>query len=215
MLNTILWDHDGVLVDTEALYFRATREVLARVGVDFTADQYRQFLLIESRGGWHLAEERGVGAAAVEQLRRDRNARYLEMVADGDVVVPGALALLQRLRPHYRMAVVTSSRPEHFNAIHRQTGLRDLVEFVLTREDYAESKPHPEPYLHAVAKMGVAKQDCVVVEDSPRGLMAAQVAGLRCWIIRSEMTAGLAFDGADRQFASLLDIEAALAAERG
>jgi HAD superfamily hydrolase (TIGR01509 family) len=210
MLNTILWDHDGVLVDTEALYFRATREVLARVGVDLTTDMYRQFLLVESRGAWHLAEERGASEAEVKRLQRDRNARYLQMVSEGDVVVPGALALLKKLRPHYRMAIVTSCRREHFEAIHRNTGIPDLVEFVLAREDYGESKPDPEPYLTAVARMGVVKADCVVVEDSRRGLIAAKAAGLTCWIVRTEMTAGLSFDGADRQFKTLADVGAAL-----
>ncbi len=210
MLNTILWDHDGVLVDTEALYFRATREVLAQVGVDLTAEQYRQFLLVESRGAWHLAEERGVSEAEVKQLQRERNARYLQLVSEGDVVVPGAIALLEHLRPHYRMAIVTSCRREHFDAIHRHTGIPDLVEFVLAREDYGESKPDPEPYLAAVARMGVAKRDCVVVEDSLRGLMAAKAAGLTCWIVHSAMTAGLSFDGADRQFETLAEVGEAL-----
>lgn len=210
MLTTILWDHDGVLVDTEHLYFRATAEVLARAGVTLTREQYRQFHLVESRGSWHLAGH--LSAAAVTRMRDERNALYTAMVAEGDVVVPGALELLARLKPHYRMAVVTSSRRAPFEAIHRTTGLFDLVEFVLAREDYGESKPDPVPYLTAVARLGVAKENCVVVEDSRRGLLAAQAAGLRCWMVYSEMTVGLSFDGAERQFATLADVGAALLA---
>jgi HAD superfamily hydrolase (TIGR01509 family) len=212
MRNTILWDHDGVLVDTERLYYRATRQVLARVGVDLTVEQYRQHLLIESRGAWHLATARGVSDAEVEMLQRDRNALYLQMISESNVIVPGALELLQRLRPRTRMAIVTSCRRAHFEAIHRTSGLRDLVEFVLVREDYGESKPHPEPYLTAVKRLDVQKQNCLVVEDSQRGLVAARAAGLRCWIVASEMTKGLCFDGAERQFESLAEVGEALAA---
>ena len=143
-------------------------------------------------------------------MRDERNALYTAMVTAGDVVVPGALDLLKRLKPHYRMAVVTSSWRAHFGAIHRNTNLFELVEFVLAREDYGESKPDPEPYLTAVARLGVAKEDCIVVEDSRRGLLAAQAAGLRCWIVYSEITAGLSFDGAERQFETLADVGAAL-----
>lgn len=213
MLKTILWDHDGVLVDTERFYFQATREVLAGVGVALSAEQYRQFLLIESRGAWHLAEERGVTGAALRKLQADRNARYLELIAENDVIIPGALDLLATMKPRARMAIVTSCRRAHFEAIHQTTGISDLVEFVLTREDYGESKPDPEPYLTAVDRLGVAKEACVVVEDSLRGLIAARRAGLRCWIVYSDMTAGLSFDGAERQFGNLADIRAALETE--
>lgn len=215
MRNAILWDHDGVLVDTERLYYEATRQMLARVGVDLTLAQYRRLLLVEARGAWHLAEERGVPPADVERLRQARNALYQEMISQGDVIVPGAFELLRRLKPHYRMAIVTSCRREHFEAIHRRSGLRDLVEFVLVREDYGESKPHPEPYLTAVGRLDVPKQNCVVVEDSERGLIAARAAGLTCWIVASEMTKGLCFDGAERCFDSLAEVGEALEAMAG
>jgi HAD superfamily hydrolase (TIGR01509 family) len=205
-----LWDHDGVLVETEGLYFAATREVLARVGVDLTADQYRQFLLVESRGAWHLAEEKGCTKAELAGLQRERNRRYLELIAERDVVVPGAVALLEALRPHYRMAIVTSCRRAHFEAIHQTTGIPGLVEFVLAREDYSESKPDPEPYLAAMTRMGVTATDCLVIEDSKRGLIAAKAAGIECWIVRSQMTEGLSFDGADRYFDTLADVGRAL-----
>jgi HAD superfamily hydrolase (TIGR01509 family) len=208
MIDTILWDHDGVLVNTEHLYFQATAETLALVGVTLTLQQYQQFHLVESHGSWHLAEH--LSAAEVNRLRRERYAHYMELLTSSDVLVPGAIDLLKRLKPRYRMAVVTSSLREPFDAIHRTSGLRDLVEFVLTNEDYGASKPDPEPYLTAVARLGVAKENCLVVEDSTRGLMAAQAAGLRCWIIRSDITAGLDFAGAERQFDTLAEVGEAL-----
>jgi HAD superfamily hydrolase (TIGR01509 family) len=213
MLSTILWDHDGVLVNTEPLYFRATADVLKQAGVTLTLAQYQQFHLVESRGSWHLAGP--IDAAEIARLRAERNARYTELVTRGDVVIPGAIDLLRRLKAHYRMAVVTSSLRGPFEAIHRASGLHDHIEFALTREDYRESKPDPEPYLTAVARLGVAKATCVVVEDTERGLMAARAAGLRCWIIQSEMAAGLCFDGAERQFPSLAAVGEALVAEAG
>ena len=206
MTKAILWDHDGVLVDTERLYYQATREVLATVGVDLTVELYRQLFLRESRGAWHLAAERGVAAAEIDRLRTLRNSRYREMLIAGDVLIPGALHLLERLKSRYRMAVVTSSHREHFDAIHNRTRLRELVEFVVTPDDYTHYKPHPEPYLLALTKLDLSAADCIAIEDSERGLQSARAAGIRCSIIRTELTEGCAFEGAERCFASLSDV---------
>jgi HAD superfamily hydrolase (TIGR01509 family) len=212
MLKAILWDHDGVLVDTEGLYYRATREMLARVGVELSVEQYRQFILVEGRGAWHLAVEQGVSQTEIDKLRTARDGLYLDMLTSQDVLVPGALELLERLTGRYRMAVVTSSHRVHFEAIHRRTRLCQYVEFVLAREDYGECKPHPEPYLRAVQRLGVPAAECVVVEDSVRGLRSAQAAALRCWVVHSELTAGLGFEAAERCFPRLAELGEALLA---
>jgi HAD superfamily hydrolase (TIGR01509 family) len=210
MITTLLWDHDGVLVDTEHLYFRSTREALADVGVNLTVAQYRQWLLVEARGAWHLAREKGVSEQRIEALRKRRNESYEEMVAKDDVVVSGAMEWLVKLRSFYRMAVVTSSRRGPFDAIHGATPLRRLVQLVLTREDYENSKPDPEPYLLAMQRLGVKPQECLVIEDSQRGLQAALDARVPCWIIKTQLTAGLDFRGASRCFDDLDGVGRAL-----
>ena len=66
--KAILWDNDGVLVDTEQLYFEATQQILQSVGIELTKEQYIELFLVQGKGAWHLAEERRHGA------RRDRDA---------------------------------------------------------------------------------------------------------------------------------------------
>jgi beta-phosphoglucomutase-like phosphatase (HAD superfamily) len=90
---------------------------------------------------------------------------------------------------------------EHFEAMHRNSGLTGFFEFVLTREDYQKSKPDPEPYLMALGRLRLPAHECVVVEDSERGLAAASAAGLRCIVIPSSLTRGGKFNGA----AAILD----------
>ena len=104
------------------------------------------------------------------------------------------------------MAIVTSSHRAHFEAIHRSTGLPQFFEFVLAREDYGLSKPDPEPYLSAVARLGLSAGECLVIEDSERGLRAAKAAGLTCWVIPSALTASSNFAAADRRFDSLAEL---------
>jgi HAD superfamily hydrolase (TIGR01509 family) len=203
MPDALLWDNDGILVDTERLYFQATREVLATVGVPLTEPDYRQLFLVEARGAWHLAEARVGGGAALEALKRERGRRYAALLEASELLIPGAASAVQRLARRHRMAIVTSSERDHFERIHRKTGLLPHFELVLTRGDYAECKPHPEPYLTAAARLGLAPARCLAIEDSERGLRAAKAAGVPCWVVPSDLTRGSRFAEADAVFDDL------------
>lgn len=203
MFAAILFDNDGVLVDTEQLYYAATREVLEGIGVPLDQATYVELFLRQGVGAWHLAEARGLSADAVVVLRRARDRRYLDLLATSDITMPGVAELLPALAQQFRLAVVTSSQPEPFRRTHARTGLLRHFEFCLTRADYLHSKPDPEPYLCAMKRLGVPADLCLVIEDSERGLRAAKAAGLTCWVIPSRLTRNNAFDGADAIFDSL------------
>ena len=97
-----------------------------------------------------MAQQRGVAPAAIERLRNDRNARYSELLAQAPRVTAGVTDVLDALHGRYVMGVVTSSRKDHFDVIHRNTGLLKYFDFVLTASDFTRVKPHPEPYVRAV-----------------------------------------------------------------
>ena len=197
MFDAILFDNDGVLVDTEHLYFRANQEALAGVGVQLDAAAYVELFLRQGKGAWHLARARGLGPADVDALRAARDRRYVELVETADVVIPGVAEIVPALARRYRLAIVTSSEPAPFARTHARTGLLPHFELVLAQGDYARAKPEPDPYLRAVERLGVPGERCLVIEDSERGLIAAKAAGLRCWVIPSPLTAGGRFDAAD------------------
>ena len=94
------------------------------------------------------------------------------------------------------MGIVTSAQRQHFEAIHERSGLVKYMDFVLTREDYVQTKPHPEPYLTAIRRHGLQPDQCVVVEDSQRGLASATAAGVDCIVVLSEWTRDGDFSGA-------------------
>ena len=208
LFDAILFDNDGVLVDTEGLYFRANREALAGIGVELDEAGYVELFLRTGRGAWHLAEARGHDAAAIASFRAARDLRYAELVADADVLMPRVAELVEALAERYRLAIVTSSDPEPFARTHARTGLLGHFELVLTRDHYERSKPDPEPYLCAVERLGLAPERCLVIEDSERGLRAAKAAGLSCWVIPSKLTLDGRFEAAD---AVLADLAAAAA----
>ena len=208
--KAILWDNDGVLVDTEHLYFQATQHVLASAGVDLTEQQYIAHFLVNGRGAWHLLEERGVGADEIARLRDERNDLYGRLLRQGPRAIPGVAETLRQLRGRYVMGVVTSSRKDHFDLIHEHTGLLPYFDFVLTASDYPRVKPYPDPYLAAVDRSGVGADACVAIEDSERGLEAATLAGVRCIVVPTALTQGGRFEGAHRVLAHVSEIPAAL-----
>jgi HAD superfamily hydrolase (TIGR01509 family) len=208
--GAILWDNDGVLVDTERWYFQATREVFAGVGIDLTVELYFECVLSRSGGAWHLASARGLSEADIAAMRDARNERYLHMLERELITIVGVRETLAVLRPHFVMGIVTSSRRAHFEAIHRRTGLLEFFDFTLTLEDYARSKPAPDPYLAAVARSGLPAGRCLAIEDAPRGLIAARAAALDCWVIPTEFTRGAPFSGATKVLNQITDVSSLL-----
>jgi HAD superfamily hydrolase (TIGR01509 family) len=206
MIRAVFWDNDGVLVDTEKLYFQATRELLLRTGVTLTEALFRQISLVEGRSAFDLAKAKGVSQEEIERHHAERNRRYTELLTGGVSVIDGVVEILGALRGKVSQAIVTSSRREHFDAIHAGTGLLAWFDFVLTREDYVLSKPNPEPYLTALKKSGFKADECLVVEDSPRGLASALAAGIRCLVIPNDLTRGAPFAGAWRVLESCREI---------
>ena len=198
MLKAIFWDNDGVLVDTEGLYFQATREALASVGVDVTRDLFIEISLGQGKSLFDLAEERGVTAEAIDRLREERNGRYSELLRGDTQVLDGVEETLRQLQGRVSMGVVTGSRGDHFEIIHTSTDLLQYFDFVLTREDYGEAKPAPDSYLAAMDRQGLTPEACLVVEDSERGMRAALGAGIRCLVVPNALTRGGNFSGAYR-----------------
>lgn len=210
MLKTILWDNDGVLVDTEELYFQATREAAAREGVELTPEQFIEVSLAAGRSMFTILLDQGVSAQRVEELRRERNRAYRDYLLAGVRVLDGVRAALAELDGAYRMGVVTSSLREHFDAAHSTSGLTGYFDFVLAREDYRESKPAPDPYLAALERYALAPEECVAIEDSRRGLESALAAGIRCLAVPTGLTRGSDLTGATAVLDSAAAIPAAL-----
>lgn len=211
MIEAIFWDNDGVLVDTEHLYYRATRTILARVGVDLMQEDYIELLLVQGRGPWHLAAAQGVSPAGIERLREERNALYGRLLQTEPVLIDGVTETLQALGGSYRMGIVTSSRKDHFDLIHHATALLPFFDFALTADDYTRFKPDPEPYLMALEHTSLGPDQCLVIEDSVRGLEAATAAGIRCLVVPTALTRGCSFTGAYAVLDRITDVVAFLA----
>lgn len=194
--DAIFFDNDGILVDTEPLFFRATREILTTVGIDLEVTLYHDWTMRQGRTVFELVSEKGISDEEILRMRRIRGARYDALIREGVRVLDGVhetMAALRNVRPK---AIVTSSSRDHFDEIHAQTGLVPDFEFVLADGDYARHKPHPDPYLLAAKRMGVDPSRCLAIEDTERGLVSATDAGMACVAIPNELTRGADFSRA-------------------
>ncbi len=207
---TVLWDNDGVLVDTEGVYFQASQEVLRSVGIDLTFDHFKEISLRQGESVFVLASEQGKVADEVAQLRKQRDRRYTELLKARPCVIDGALEVLRTLHGQVRMGVVTTSQRQHFEVVHEKSRLIQYMDFVLTREDYTQSKPHPEPYLTAMQRHDLRPDQCVVIEDSERGLASATAAGVDCIVVLSQWTRDSNFNDALNVVDSIADVPAVI-----
>lgn len=201
----ILWDNDGVLVNTEQWYFAATREALAELGVQLPIDAYQQ-IMIQGRSSWELAAQAGVGPQQIKDGQDLRDELYRTYLRNNDLRIKGVFEVLSELAQHYQMAIVTTCRRDDFELIHSNLDLLQFMQFVLTREDYAESKPHPEPYLTALQKFSATSSQALVVEDSERGLRAARAAAIDCAVVDYHFTRGHDFSAAQYRLQTLKEL---------
>lgn len=204
MIRAILWDNDGVLVDTEGLYFQAGYEVLATQGVELTHRDFAEQSLQKGLSVFDFLPNQN--AELIEELRLKRNARYSALLAEGVQIVDGVVETLKTFYGRVQMGIVTGSRRDHFDIVHAKTNLLPFFDFVLAREDYREAKPHPDAYLTAMRLHGLQPDDCVVVEDSERGCVAAAAAGLRVLAVPNALSKYGDFSSAYKILNSVRDV---------
>jgi len=183
----LLFDHDGVLVDTELWYYKAGERALADIGFTVDQDLYLRDM-DQGSATWARARAAGVDEQTISRQREVRNAYYQEYLRTERIEIDGVVEALAELAPLVRMAIVTTARRVDFDLIHEHRQIRQFMEFVLVREDYTHAKPHPEPYLTGLRRFGAGKEETLVVEDSARGLSSAVAAGIDCAVVHHDFT---------------------------
>ena len=163
MIKGIFWDNDGVLVDTEVLYFRANKSVFSKLGVKIDEKSYAENFLKRSKGIWHLAKELGYSSNEIIELRNERNQIYSNLLTKELKIIDGAESVLKKFDRKFKMSIVTSSRRDHFEIIHKQTGFRKYFDFEITSDECKETKPSPKPYLMALELSRLKKKNALLL----------------------------------------------------
>ncbi|MGA8112138.1 MAG: HAD family phosphatase [Actinocatenispora sp.] len=176
--RAVIFDLDGVLVDSEQWWDQIRRQVVADNGGTWT-DEATTAMLGMSTPEWagYLVEALGVELSA-EQVATAVIGRMADRYADGPPLLADAVAVVGDAARRAPVAIATSSPPTLIAAFLDGTGLRDTVRAAVSSEEVAAGKPDPAVYLAAADRLGVPPEACVAVEDSTNGLRSALAAGM-------------------------------------
>ncbi|MEW5803195.1 MAG: HAD family phosphatase [bacterium] len=189
MIKAVLFDSDGLLVDTEQIYFEVTQEVFASSGAHLTPQQWARWYLGEGKGTQKIAEYLGIPSGLPEEVIRKRDDEFWNRITtEGTPMLKGVPEVLESLCQEFRLAIVTGASKDHFERIHSSTALTGYFETIVTRDDYQEPKPSPQAYLTALRKLDLCSHECIAVEDSPRGVIAAVSADIQCVLVPTSIT---------------------------
>lgn len=186
-MRAVVFDFDGVLVDSEPLHFQAMRESLLPEGIAIeTEEYYGRYLAYDDSGAIRLAlEHHGIprDAGRIEAVAA-RKARIFEQRLRQVPFFPGARELVRSLACEVPLGIASGARHEEIEAILTAGGLREAFRAIVGAEDVTQGKPHPEPYLRAVAQLaaatpGLEPPQCLAFEDSAPGVAAALAAGMK------------------------------------
>jgi HAD superfamily hydrolase (TIGR01509 family) len=175
--QAIVFDMDGVLIDSEELHARAKRIAFAQAGIALTHADLRSYV---GRSDAVMIDEIGAGYRLTGYQRTavlDEKMRIYEREEHEIKIVPGAVEFVLWAARHYRLAVATSATPRNRIATLDRLGIAHLFEIVVDLGDVSEPKPSPELYLLAAARLTLPPSQCMVVEDALTGVLSAKRAG--------------------------------------
>jgi beta-phosphoglucomutase len=203
----ILWDLDGVIVDSGEWHYAAYVKVLAKRGVELTRERYYSSLF--GRRNWDILRDvlGDLPKEEIEKVAREKERTFRELVRGHIEPLPGAKELLQRAHDAaLKQSIVSSTPRENIELIVETLGVREWLDAIVGEEDSERGKPDPQPFTTAADHLNVPYERCVVIEDAPEGIEAGKHAGMRTiGVATTRPVERLAETGADLVVATLED----------
>jgi beta-phosphoglucomutase len=215
MLRAILFDFDGTIAQSEPLHFAAFSETLGERGVSLPQALYYQRYLgvTDTEGLERMLDDFGRAdlRAGIAELLHRKAEIMAQKITAGVPLCPGVTSFVARAAQRAALAIVSGARRAEIDSVLDHAGLRSFFALALGAEEIRHGKPDPEGYRIAVTRLqkrvaGLGPEQCLVVEDSPKGIAAARAAGMR--VIALPHTCPVeALSSADRIYASYDEIE--------
>jgi HAD superfamily hydrolase (TIGR01509 family) len=215
MIAAVIFDLDGVLLDSEAAWDAARRELVRERGGAWTESATREMMGMSSvEWSAYLADELGVDLEP-EAISEQVVDRLLSAYREALPLLPGATEAVARLAARWPLGLASSSNREVIDLVLARSGLHRHFRALVSSEEVAHGKPAPDVYLEAARRLGVAAADCVAIEDSANGIRSANAAAMRVIALPNPQfpPAPEALELADRAIGSLAELDPALVEE--
>ena len=207
-MEALIFDFDGVIIDTETPDYKTWQEVFKARGVDLDRSLWMRFIGggVETFDIYQHLQDLAEGRIDRDVVRRERRRRYLDCI-EALPVLPGVLDYIQEARElGLKLGVASSSNRAWVEGHLESRGLLGEFESIKGGDEVPNIKPAPDLYLAVSSDLDVRPEAAVAIEDSAHGVAAAKAAGLFCVAVPNPMTTGLSLEGADLRLASLSDI---------
>jgi HAD superfamily hydrolase (TIGR01509 family) len=189
--RAVIFDMDGVLVDSEPLHNQAWQALFVELGHGHNHGlDFNSYIGVTDRILFRDFQTATGLPVTYDELRPRKFEHLIRFLREKRPVFTELHQLLPDLRQHYRLAVATNSSHRLINIVMEISELRQHFETIVSGEDIRELKPDPEIYLTAAHRLGLPPQTCCAVEDSPTGIRAAQAAGMKCIGLATSLPAG-------------------------
>jgi len=206
MIKAIIFDMDGLLLDSEPVQYESVVKTLKEFGVNLTEREFVEKIFKEGLGTADILKEKNPDAD-LEKYRKMRSENFIKMIDEKIRPMPYALEFLDMARESFKTGLVTNTSKEMAMPMLEKFGIQKKMDVMVFRRDYEKRKPDPESYLLAAKKLGVDPSECLVLEDTERGVASAKNAGMMCVAVPTELTKNLDFSRADMTVSNLGEID--------
>jgi HAD superfamily hydrolase (TIGR01509 family) len=207
MINAVIFDMDGVMIDSEPLWEKTERILLARRNIDYSPDYRDKIVGLNQRDSGRLLVDTFDLDETVEGIINERISILTSIYEDELELIPALVPLLEQLAGDgYRLAVASSSPLRVVNFVLDMFSLHDHFLAVVSGDSVGNGKPHPDIYVHTAETLGVKPAACVAIEDSINGLRSAKGAGMYCIAIPDKRLTAEQFKSADVILGSLREL---------
>ena len=183
MIQTVIFDMDGVIIDSEPVYFKIDKQMFEELNIAVSFEEHCTYVGTSSQNMWDaIIKKHGIPGHPGELMRKEYNL-YVEHLANANDLQPidGVIELINDLHENnFKLILASSSRMEIIDIILKKFKLSDLFIAKISGSELAHSKPHPEIFLKAAQLAGSEPKECIVIEDSKNGVAAAIAAGMKC-----------------------------------
>ena len=207
-MKAVIFDMDGVIIDSEPIHFEVDMQTMKDFGCSISKEELNKYVGTTNEYMWTDIKNKYKLDQSVEEIINYRSEMVKRKVIESDLIpIEGIADLLKELKVKNIPAAIASSSPRDFiEVVVSKFQLEDYFSCILSGEEVENGKPAPDIYVETAKKLGISPEECIVIEDSKNGVLAAKKAGMKCIGFKNINSGDQDLSKADCIVSSILDV---------